>query len=162
MSLLALDPSLSVIGWCRFKEGLPVAFGSHRLTTKGIDDKLEEAAKWLGTMLLPGINEVAIEVPVLSKNPATLRSLAQLTGVLRYRARMTHNGLPRRIIEVLPSERLSALGLPIRMTRDAAKAAVIMLVQQIYGITVANDDEADAIAVGEAAIKKMRLEEMGE
>ena len=158
-TILAIDPSLSCIGWAVmgadtvYDYGILVPYGNE------FDARLNSAYCWADSMGRErGIHQelvTAIEIPVYYKNAKTLRDLAQLCGALRV-------GLSWhcRTIDVLPTERLSALGLPIRLRRNEAKARVLSLVNAMFELelTTKDHDIADAIAVGVAAQKKLKLE----
>ena len=157
--LLALDSSTRVIGWAVFRlDNLdkPLAYGvkkfngdlHERLYQSGawLDGKIQDYG-WWGSMAV-----LAIEGQVVAKNAATTTKLAQHAGALKYVA-MSH-GLD--IIEIAPGQRLTALGLPWMMARDAAKAQVLALVNARFGLELGADehDAADALAVGLAAVAK--------
>ena len=156
--LLALDSSTRVIGWALLDLSdldKPLAYG---VETFGGDlhERLHQAGRWLDRMLgeLTGnVTILAIEGQVVAKNAATTAKLAQHAGALKYVA-MAH-GLD--IIEIAPGQRLTALGLPWMMARDAAKAQVLALVNARFGLALTADehDAADALAVGLAAVAKM-------
>lgn len=162
MRILGLDPALSVIGWCVLDteadrvlyHGAYTCYSCH----KELDAKLYAYHRWLMGLLDKHPAEVmAIETPVMARNPATTIKLAYLGGVLRLAA-WVHTD---RTIPILPQERLTALGLPARMKRKTSKAAVLRIVNQLYpGLDITSDDEADAIAVAVAAAKKLRIEEL--
>ena len=164
MRLLALDPSLSYIGWALFDtDSNPdlKRHGAHGPSGDTLDDKLADAARWLDWLEphLRYLEVLAIEVPVMYMNAKTTIALAQLCGVLRYSA----YSWSERTIEILPAQRLTVLGLNANLKRAVAKREVLRLVNAIYSLelTAKDNDAADAIAVGFAAIRKLKLEGAG-
>lgn len=152
--ILALDPSTVCIGWALMDAEHVYEHGVFR------PKDLADIGYWAfdlmsSTMETSNIEVVALEMPVLHsshQNVMTVIRLAQVTGVLISVAQRLD---VRSIVEVQPHERLTALGLPLRMKRAAAKEAVAAVVRGRYGIELAAGDEADAIAVGLAALRKM-------
>jgi Holliday junction resolvasome RuvABC endonuclease subunit len=123
---------------------------------------------WLDANLALGdvaLSALAVETPVLhsyqrKQNVKTLIALASMLGAIRAGARWYFS----QTIEILPAERLGALGLPAFMKRKPAKEAVIRNVNMIYGLdlTAKEHDAADAIAVGRAGILKANVEQLWE
>jgi Holliday junction resolvasome RuvABC endonuclease subunit len=144
------------VGYAIFAGDVPVDVG-HMQTNVAWPETLTVVAQWLNNSVFTWgpIDAVASEMPVYYRNAKTTIMLAQLVGVIRYVAR---NHGP--FIEVLPSERLLALGLPIHLPRKVAKAAVMRLVNAEFGLSISSDHESDAIAVGLAALRKLKIEEM--
>ena len=99
---------------------------------------------------------LAVEMPVVYKNAATTIKLAQLLGAIRWAA---HHWVDR-TIEIQPGQRLTALGLPLRVKRNAAKELVVHTVNALYKckFTLNDHDIADAVAVGHAALLELRRE----
>ena len=154
--LLALDSSTRVIGWALLDlSGLdkPLAYGVE--TFRGdLHERLRQAGTWLDYLLAGtfDVTTLAIEGQVVAKNAATTAKLAQHAGALKFVAMA--RGLD--IIEIAPGQRLTALGLPWMMGRDAAKAQVLARVNARFGLALTADehDAADALAVGLAAVAK--------
>ena len=160
--LIALDPSLSCIGFCVFDTSTDTItrHGSYKPTGPDLDAKLSNAHHWLRALLLElsPLNAFAIETPIMSRNAATTIKLAYLGGVLRLAAWPYVD----RIIPILPQTRLSALALPVRMKRQSAKTAVLRIVNQLYpelNLGPKDHDIADSVAIALAAVRKMRREE---
>jgi len=164
--ILALDPSLSCIGWALmeyapdWRRDWVTSYGVVQPCGDTLDDKLAEIGGH-AERLLRGSNPdiLAVEMPVVYRNPATTVKLAQALGVIRWAA---HHWTDR-TIEIMPGGRLTALGLPMRMKRKDAKEMVRTLVNQVYKLelTAEQHDIADAIAVGHAAIVEIKKEEWG-
>ena len=165
--ILALDPSLSCIGWAvlTLDGERIVEYGKHRPRGDTLDEKLTDAHFWLRWMLdadsaispIYGeqITAYAFEMPIVYRNPATTIKLAQLVGALRVAA------FPwvQRTIEINPGARLSALGLPVNLKRAVAKERIIANVNATYGLELKpkEHDIADSIAIGVAASRKLKL-----
>jgi len=163
MILLALDPSLSAIGWCVMDTDLRdheciTAAGVFKPSGDSLDLKLTSASKWLDSLAEQYRPEtIALEVPVVAKNIRTTIKLAQLSGALR----LTAFQWTERTIEVYPGGRLAGLGLPIKTKRDDAKRLVTGHVNSIYGLDLdpkREHDIADAVAVAHAAWSMLRQE----
>ena len=136
--LLALDSSTRVTGWALLDlDNLdkPLAYG-FQVFKGDIHTRLHQAGTWLDALLTDcqgwkgDIAIMAIEGQVVAKNAATTAKLAQVAGALKYVA-MSH-GLE--VIEVAPGQRLTALGLSWMMSRAAAKAQVLALVNARFGL----------------------------
>jgi len=164
--ILALDPSLSCVGWALMEFDPELvrdwvnSHGNFRPEGDDLDAKLANAADTLGRMLMASpVDILAIELPVVYRNPATTIKLGQLVGALRYVAYQTTD----RTIEIQPGGRLTALGLPCRMKRKTAKELVVSMINTRYKLELeaADHDVADAVAVGHAAILKLRQEAWG-
>ncbi len=155
MIILGLDASTVAIGWALLDYEQVYLHGIKQLDGHNdFDKRLYEAGQWMEMEGIymgvePHSTIVAIEEPVLraggKSNPDTMRKLAYVDGALAYVA--LRHGL--RVVRVLPGARLSALGLPIKLRRDTAKAHVLQLVNARYGLnlTPKEHDAADAIAV---------------
>ena len=158
--ILALDASLSCIGWAvmSLDARRVVEYGAYKPKGDTLDHRLADAFSWLRWMLDSERGEAAtvfaFEMPVVYRNVATTIKLAQLVGVLRVAA----FEWTEQTVEVNPGGRLAALGLPVNMKRAMAKKAVIANVNGRYGLELkaGNHDIADAIAVGIAATRRIR------
>jgi len=99
---------------------------------------------------------VAIEAVFHGPNAKTTILLAEVGAVLRLG--VLHGGIESgRILDVRPAERLSALGLRGRATKDEVVAAI----NTLYGYELTDHNEADAAAVALAGLSKMRLAALG-
>ena len=173
MRILSLDASTVAIGYCVLdvKPDTVSHIGVHKPKGKELDVRMFDAYYWLKAWLDTPLNAdvLAIELPVLASwtswktkgkrrksNPATTIKLAQMVGVLCLAAYPFID----RIVRVMPSERLVVLGLPGNMRRDPAKANVMRLVNERYGLSITCDDESDAVAIALAAVRKMRRKGM--
>ena len=157
--ILALDPSLSCIGWAVLEPDASrvVEYGTYKPQGKTLDEKLNTAFVWMLFRLERDFHEIvsviAFEMPVVHRNTATTIKLAQLVGVLRTAAFRWIS----ETIEINPGGRLATLGLPVAMKRPMAKQAVLANVNGRYGLKLKarEHDIADAIAVGIAASKRI-------
>jgi Holliday junction resolvasome RuvABC endonuclease subunit len=132
--------------------------GSYRPAGRSLDDKLYDCYDWFNAeFFAERLNVLAIELPIYHKNVKTLRTLAQLAGVLRLAAA----DWSERTIEILPAERRLALGIPINMKGAEAKQHILRNVNALFdlGLTPEQHDIADAVAVAMAARKKIREKE---
>jgi len=153
--LLALDPSTKVIGWAQFDGDDLVDCGAYHVRGDNLDDKMADAAIWIDHHM-GAAYILALEMPVMWRNVKTTVRLAQMVGALRLAA----FPYARAVVEIMPGSRLLALGLRINMKRAEAKKQVVRLVNAMFSLelTAKDHDAADAVAVGLAALKKMKLE----
>ena len=166
MIILGLDPSTKAVGYAVLDtdSDAVLAHGTYKLRQDSLDHTLVDGYLWLereldawfttGSDLL--INAIAIEMPVKHRNVATTIKLAQMVGALRCAAFYWLET----VIEVIPAERLTALGLPARMKREDAKEQVTRLVNWRYSLDLKPEDHdaADAVAVALAGYCKIRRE----
>lgn len=90
-------------------------------------------------------------------NPATMKALMWLQAAI---AMMVHDEFPKvKIIYIYPSEWRAACGIHTGrgVKRDTLKQADLDFVAKNYS-KVSNDDEADAVCIGHAYIKKQSTE----
>lgn len=155
--LLSLDASTVAIGWALMDYRAVIAHGVQRL--KGdFYDRLLHACNWLEHQFSThdSIGAFAIEQPVMHSskpNVKTTLKLAYMDGALiSVATRHVSN-----VFEIIPGERLVALGLPARTPREFAKTQVTQYANAIFNLSITEDehDAADAIAVGLAAFRKM-------
>lgn len=100
-------------------------------------------------------NIVAIEITVVTRNAEAQRMLTMILGVI-YGWCITHDceyvGLRptewRRLVKRTSSEKIGR-------KREELKQWSICRVKELYGVNV-NDDQADAILIGQALINKYR------
>lgn len=161
MKILALDASTTAIGWAildlskEWPDDLE-SYGVHRLSGE-LWDRL-----WAGLVEITGklvltrnpMDYVAIETPVVYKNPASSIKVAYMVGLLGGYA-----GQWAKVLELRPDQRLTALGLPSRC-RDP-KPQVTRNVNAIYELDLdpgKDHDIADAIAIGWAARRRLLQE----
>lgn len=159
--ILALDPSTKCIGWAILdtETDTIVNAGDYKPAGNSLDDKLADCYDWFNVEFFAMACDVlAIELPIYHRNVKTLRTLAQLAGVLRLAA----SEWSETIIEILPAERRLALGVPIKLTGMPAKQQIRRLVNATYGLDLKPDqhDISDAVAVAVAAARKLREKEM--
>jgi len=158
--LLALDPSTTAIGWALFdvETDALLTSGVWRPPRKAeFDERCAAACLWLYKRL-SGVDAFAYEIPVVRHNPRTTVMLAEFSGALRSLAWV----YVKRIIRVLPAERLTAFGLPWNVKRAEAKRLIVQYVNLRYGLglTEKEHDVADAVAVGVAAMSRLKEEEI--
>ena len=157
MRLLALDADTKHIGYAHFLGDKLMRYGTYDIKAKW-DDLLVEVAYFLIDEVGwgSGVEAVACEMPVYCKNAKTTIQLAQLVGLIRF-VTLDHW---HQFVEVAPTERLTACGIPILTRSKAAKEAVMRTVAAIYGIEPGTTHAADAIAVGMAALNKLKLRDL--
>lgn len=162
--IVALDPSTKVIGWALMDDEQVYDYGAIQIEGDGLDEKLDDLRCKVADLMVSlfgyqddSLELCGIEMPVLHRrhskqNVHTLKVLAQVVGAIR----CTIYPWAYEVLEIIPSQRLLALGLPARMKRADAKAAVLRNVNQIYGLELSSKehDTADAIAVGRAGLLK--------
>lgn len=158
MLVLGLDASTTAVGWALLDtdQDLICGHGCHRPVGDSVLERIDDADTWLNSLLwIHPSAIIAVEVPVMHKNAATMRSLSYMAGVLLLRGWQRWGA-----VEILPGQRLTALGLPPRMRRDNAKSAVLRIVNALYGLrlTEADHDAADAVAIAVAAANKLKEE----
>ena len=158
--ILALDASTTAIGYAFLTDDDPphdlAQWGTYRPSGE-LWDRLVDGGRWLKNWLAqhgpPAV--VAIELPVVGVNARTAMKQARMVGVLGAIAR----SYGCEIVEVNPTERLSAIGLD----RHAKKADVIKCVNAIYGLSlrIREDNTADAVAIAWAARRILERESNG-
>lgn len=148
--ILALDASTTAIGYAYLTDDDSphdlAQWGCYRPSGE-LWDRLVDGGHWLKNWLAqhgpPPF--VAIELPVVGVNTRTAMKQARMVGVLGAIA----YSYGCEIVEVNPTERLSAIGLK----SNADKADVVRTVNAIYGLSlrIRENDTADAIAIAWAA-----------
>ena len=171
MIILGLDPSTKAIGYAVLDTDGDAVLdcGVYKPGGRSFDWTLLHADVWLNDYCAEGFyglqsehdiwkSATAIEMPVKHRNVKTTITLAQLVGVLRTAA---FNWMDT-IIEVIPAERLTWLGLPGNLPRKMAKEQVTRLINWRYSLDLKPEDHdaADAVAVALAGWCKLRTETM--
>jgi hypothetical protein len=176
--ILALDPA-NTTGWAvldmldREADEQPVVTdgGEESVVASGIFKprgritarRLVSAFAWCGEMIRAhDVGVLALEVPYLAtyfdrhgrkhQNVKAFRQQCQLGGAYLLAA----GGLEVEVMEVIPAQRLTALGLPGNLPRVAAKAQTLLCVNAIYDLALTDHNVADAVAVGVAAARMFR------
>ena len=162
MNLLALDPSTVCIGYACFDTHSDpdlVDFGTFKPEGDDFSAKLVDVQVWLMLKLKwYGTDIMAFEAPVLHMNVQTLKQLAYFDGAL-WAIAAQHEV---RVMEVMPGQRLSYFGWPIKTKRKTAKTVILGKVHLVYphlNLQSKDHDIADAVAIGLAALKMLKQEE---
>jgi Holliday junction resolvasome RuvABC endonuclease subunit len=164
--ILALDASTTAIGFAALSLDADtpqdlLQWGTYRPQGE-LWDRLVDGGRWLRNWLAQhgGVPYVAIEIPILAtyrdrhnrerRNVDAFRRQARMVGVL---GAIAHS-YGSEIIEVNPTERLTAIGLD----RHAKKADVVKVINAIYGLSlrIRENDTADAVAIAWAARRAIR------
>lgn len=159
MNILALDAATTT-GWAVIEDGWPAAMGTINL---GRNKRHERALSWCFDMLQESdASYLAVEVPYLSqhrdkrgqvrRNVLAFRVQCEIIGAFKAAAER----LEVPVIEIVPAQRLTAIGLAGNLRRDVAKARVMARIRELYGIEAATHDEADAVAIGVAASARLQ------
>lgn len=98
------------------------------------------------------IDHIVIEDTVLQKSPQTMKKLSQIQGVLI--GYCIEHGLPYFVLPPASWRKLLAFKQGNGIKREELKQQALQLVESTYHIQV-SDDEADAICIGLAHIKKL-------
>lgn len=157
MNLISIDPSSTAAGFAYFKDGELI--WAKTIIQK--EDNLIDRMKIISKKLRKFIREIrpdyiAIETPYLGMNRAVSMKMGQIFGMLiatctsrRYKA--------EHIIEIHPLTAKKAAGLVAKVKRDEGKRIVLEnLNKKFPNVVIKDDNAADAVAVGLAAIDKLK------
>ena len=144
--VLSLDTASKVTGWALFVNGKYKCSGTIDLhkNKNSITRVAKMCISIVGLIKEHNPTDVAIEEMPSTRNAKTTRMLSKIIGAVYYHC----------LVNKIPYEELSCskwrgtLGIDKR-NREDAKLASINRVKTIYGKDM-NDDEADAINIGEA------------
>jgi Holliday junction resolvasome RuvABC endonuclease subunit len=167
--ILALDPA-AITGWAVLetpetdrRDERVVASDVFKPKGRTMAKRLVSAFEWCRGMISSHHADVlVIEIPYLATyhdrqgrerhNVESFRQQCRLDGVYILAA----GELEVEVVEVIPAQRLTALGLPGNLCREAAKAQTLLCVNAIYGLDLDDHNAADAVAVGVAAARMLR------
>lgn len=171
-TLLSLDTSSTKTGWAIFENGIYKESGvldwSH---VKETEDRLQI----MYIDIIQHINKYEPDILVIEKdivgsgkrqNMSTINTLVKLIGGIWAYCVQLNMSTPMNLptgefiifyVEYTPSEWRSLVGINARK-RDDCKAASIKLIKDMYGKDV-DDNEADAINIGQAYINEWAEEE---
>lgn len=151
--LIGLDTSSNCSGWAIFIDGEFCSSGAINCKKeKNSDIRLQQMCLELLSFLnkeKPDI--VAIEMPVVTRNAQAQRTLTMITGVVYGWCIQNQS-----IYESLrPAEWRSLISKEKKgRKRDELKIWSINKVNELFGVTLSQDDESDAILVAQAIINK--------
>ena len=148
--VLSLDTSTSSSGWALFMNGK--YYGSGVIDLKKIKDSTERLKTMtikLGELIgyySPTV--IAIETPVVVRNPATQRMLTMIFGIVF--GKCVEDGIEFQELRPTQWRKLIDPGKKPRK-REELKEWSKQKVDELFGINV-TDDESDAILIGQAYI----------
>lgn len=173
VTLLSLDTSSTKTGWAVFKNGIYKESGV--LDWSHIKDNTEDRLQIMYIDIIQHIQKYEPDILVIEKdivgsgkrqNMSTINTLVKLIGgIWAYCVQLNMNtpmNLPTGefiifYVEYTPSEWRNLVGINARK-RDDCKTASIKLIKDIYNKDV-DDNEADAINIGQAYINEWSEEE---
>jgi crossover junction endodeoxyribonuclease RuvC len=144
MILIALDLSLRAPGWfryCQEGENASTQTGVFSPTGRGMD-RIDSIAGLVKSLIPATATDVTvlIEGYAFGASSSHVREIAELGGVIRYMLWYRHI----RVIEVAPS----ALKKFVTGKGNAEKNVILREVFRRWGFEAADDNEADAFALG--------------
>lgn len=155
MYLLALDCSTKSTGFAVFKDKELLVCNC---ITASSTDLYKRIHKMVDNILIIveqiGIDKIVMEevIPDHSKNTNTFKALMFLQALIHIEL---HDKHPNIEIELLyPSSWRSACGIEDGRSskREQKKQKDIIFANQTYGLSLTNDDTADAVCIGHAAL----------
>ena len=146
-TILGLDASSTMIGYCLLSGGQVTAHGELKLTGADIADRCRQAHAALGLLLAthPDVDCVAIEAPVGQFTKAVIPQ-ARVSGALMATARL--KGL--HVVEVSPAAAKRRLAGHGNATKEEMQRAAA-------GYGVCGEHAADAVGVALAAAGKVEV-----
>ncbi len=157
MNLIAIDPSSTMIGFAYFENNNLI----WAKTIQQKEDNLIDRMKIISKKLVKILNKtnpdyIAIETPYLGVNRAVSMKMGQIFGMLI--ATCTYKKyFSKDIIEVHPLTAKKAAGLVTKVKRAEGKTIVLAKLKELFPkIKIIDDNAADAVAVGLAAINKLK------
>ena len=173
VTLLSLDTSSTKTGWAVFKNGIYKESGV--LDWSHIKDNTEDRLQIMYIDIIQHIQKYEPDILVIEKdivgsgkrqNMSTINTLVKLIGGIWAYCVQLNMSTPMNLptgefiifyVEYTPSEWRSLVGINARK-RDDCKTASIKLIKDMYGKDV-DDNEADAINIGQAYINEWSEEE---
>ena len=167
MIILGLDPSTKAVGWALLEAENDTLLNLGVIRAEHLDKFCGETLLYFGSYLinqifvnptLDRLDVVACERPIQYKNADTTYKLGQVFGMIHFLALQWTDTF----LDIVPSERLTWLGLPGNLPRKMAKEQVTRLVNLRYSLdlTPEDHDAADALAVALAGWCKIQREMM--
>lgn len=173
VTLLSLDTSSTKTGWAVFKNGIYRESGV--LDWSHIKDNTDDRLQIMYIDIIQHIQKYEPDILVIEKdivgsgkrqNMSTINTLVKLIGGIWAYCVQLNMSTPMNLptgefiifyVEYTPSEWRSLVGINARK-RDDCKMASIKLIKDMYGKDV-DDNEADAINIGQAYINEWAEEE---
>ena len=173
VTLLSLDTSSTKTGWAVFKNGIYKESGV--LDWSHIKDNTEDRLQIMYIDIIQHIQKYEPDILVIEKdivgsgkrqNMSTINTLVKLIGGIWAYCVQLNMDTPMNLptgefvvfyVEYTPSEWRSLVGINARK-RDDCKTASIKLIKDMYSKDV-DDNEADAINIGQAYINEWSEEE---
>ena len=149
IKLLALDLATITSGYSVFYDDKLIESGT--LKVKGdLEDRLIFMKKEIIKVCNKhNINAIISEQEQIHKAGATTNVLCKQSGVLRCTS--DDMGIPYVFVPI--NTWRIAVGIKHNMKRDLQKAEAIKKVKELYGVETKSDDEAEAILIGNYAVK---------
>lgn len=155
MYLLALDASTKSTGFAVFKDKQLLVCNCITASSADLYKRIHKMVDGILTIVEQmGIEKIVMEevIPDHSKNTNTFRALMYLQALIHIEM---HDKYPKVEIEmVYPSSWRSTCGIEDGRSskREQKKQKDIDFANRTYGLTLTNDDTADAVCIGHAAL----------
>ena len=159
MNIISIDPSSTAAGFAYFKDDELKFVEVLKQKGSHLVDRMQKMNEYLISVLKKEKPKyIAIETPYLGMNRAVSMKMGQIFGM--FIAACTSLGYSSEyIIEIHPMTAKKAAGLERKAKRAEAKEIVLNnLKEKFPKIEICDDNAADAIAVGLAAINRLREE----
>lgn len=146
-TILGLDASSRVIGWCVLQDGRAIVHGEIKLPASNIADRCEAAQRGLVRLLESApIDAVAIESPVARFASAVIPQ-ARVSGALLATCSLREIAW----LEIEPARAKQALCRRGNASKDEMQAAAVA-----WGVT--GEHASDALGIALAAVPSVRVE----
>ena len=155
MNILALDSSTKSTGWAFYENANLKSYGCITSSSTDLFKRIHKMVDGILTIVEQmGIEKIVMEevIPDHSKNTNTFRALMYLQALIHIEM---HDKYPKVEIEmVYPSSWRSTCGIEDGRSskREQKKQKDIDFANRTYGLTLTNDDTADAVCIGHAAL----------
>lgn len=156
MKVLSFDPSSSVPGIAYFVEDKPQECFSYKLKGDNLLDRMDGLLPLIDVLIHKFEPDyIAVETPYLGISRSTSMKMGQIFGI--FCAIFLLNGYTSNtIIEIHPMTAKKAAGVGHFKDREEGKETVMQKMREKYPtLMIKDDNEADAVAIGLAAIKEI-------
>lgn len=167
MKLISIDPSSSAAGFAYFANNRLMWAKTIVCKKDNLIDRMIELSFELQRLLNKHKPDyIAIETPYLGLNRAVSMKMGQIYGMFISACVLNTKGtmfVSKDIISIHPMTAKRAAGLITKVKRAEGKKIVLARLNDKFPkIEIADDNSADAIAVGLAAIEQLKKEQKNE